>query len=550
MTNYILEYYQAINEGSVIVGELIKAWYSMVIKGLEKKEFFYSPKEANKAIKFIENFVHHHEGMLAPQLVKLELWQKAFISIVFGILDADGYRQFREVVLIVSRKAGKTLLASGIAEYMTYLDDYGARVYFAAPKLDQAKLCYEAFYQSIKHEPELDAISKKRRTDIYVESRNASAQPLPYSAKRSDGLNISCAICDEIAAWEGDAGLKFYEVIKSSQGARKQPLLLSISTANFINDSIYDELMMRCTAVLKGASEEKRLAPFIYMIDDLDKWDDINELCKANPNLGVSVSFDYMLEEIAIAHGSLSKAAEFKTKYCNVKQNSSVAWIPSSAVVKCSGEELTLDMFRSTYCVGGIDLSMAGDLTSACAVIEKEEAFYIFSHCWMPEEKLDEAIARDGVPYREMIQQGWLSLSGQNFVDYQDVFNWFRTLVEDYEILPLKIGYDRYSSQYLVKDMKAYGFHMDDVYQGYNLTPAISEMEGLLRDGQMKLGNNSLLQTHILNTALKMDTESKRVKIIKMNNKVHIDCVAALLCALIVKEKYYEEIGAQLRNED
>lgn len=549
-TNYILAYYQAMNEGSVTVGKLVKAWYSMVVKGIENKEFFYSPNAANKAIRFIENFVHHHEGALAPQLVKLELWQKAFLSVVFGILDKDGNRQFREVVLIVARKAGKTLLASGIAEYMTFLDDYGARVYFAAPKLDQSKLCYEAFYQSITKEPELDAMTKRRRTDVYVASRNASAQPLPYSAKRSDGLNISCAICDEIAAWEGDAGLKFYEVIKSSQGARKSPLLLSISTANFINDSIFDELMMRCTAVINGGSEEKRLAPFIYMIDDLEKWDDINELCKANPNLGVSVSFDYMLEEIAIAHGSLSKAAEFKTKYCNIKQNSSVAWLPSSAVVKCSGDPLVLENFRSSYCVGGIDLSQTTDLTSACVVIEKDGVLHVISHCWLPEEKLEEAIGKDGVPYREMIQKGWLSLSGQNFVDYQDVFDWFKMLVEDYEILPLQVGYDRYSSQYLVKDMKAYGFHMDDVYQGFNLTPAINFLEGAMRNGDMRIGDNALLQSHLLNTALKMDIESRRVKIIKMNGRVHIDCVAALLCALIVKEKHYETIGDQLRNEE
>lgn len=547
-SNYIYEYYQDISEGTIIAGEWIKKWYALIVKGIEEKQFFYDHKKATKAIRFIETFLHHHEGALAPQLVKLELWQKAFISVVFGIVDQDENRQFREIFLVVSRKVGKTLLAAGIAEYMTFLDDYGARIYFCAPKLQQATLCYDAFYQSLKMESELDSLAKKRRTDIYVESRNATAAPLAFSAKKSDGLNCSLAVCDELAAFEGDAGLKFYEVIKSSQGARKQPMILSITTANFINDGIYDELMKRATAVLQGGSKEKRLAPFLYMIDDIDKWNDINELQKANPNLGVSVSVDYMLEEIAIAEGSLSKKAEFLTKYCNIKQNSSLAWLPAQSVVKCSGDENKLEDFRDSYCVGGIDLSQTTDLTSACVVIERNGKLNVISHFWLPEEKIEEATAADGLPYREFIQKGWLSVSGQNYIDYQDVFNWFRMLVEEYNILPLKVGYDRYSSQYLVKDMSAYGFHMDDVYQGFNLTGIIQGLEGTIRDGKLNIGNNDLLKIHLLDTALKMDAESRRLKIIKMNRKAHIDGVAALLDALCVREKYYDTVGEQLKN--
>lgn len=550
MTNYIYQYYQQIVDGEVTVGKWIRIWYGLVIKNLENKVYFYSPKKAKQAIMFIENFCHHHEGALAPQCLKLELWQKAFISVVFGIVDEDGVRWFREVFLEIGRKNGKTLVAAGIAELMTFLDDYGARIYFAAPKLDQARLCYEAYYQSIKMESELDAMAKKRRTDVYVEARNASASPLAFSAKKSDGLNVSLCVCDEIAAWEGDAGLKFYEVIKSSVGARKAPLILSISTANFVNDSIYDELMKRATGVLNGTSKESRLAPFLYMIDDVEKWNDINELQKANPNLGVSVSVNYMLEEIAIAEGSLSKKAEFLTKYCNVKQNSSLAWMDTESIMKCFGETISFENFRSSYCCAGIDLSQTTDLTSACIVVEKDGQMNVISHFWMPEEKLDVATAADGIPYREYLQKGWLSLSGQNFIDYQDVFDWFRHLVEEYEILPLMIGYDRYSSQYLIKDLNAYGFHTDDVYQGYNLTGSIQQLEGLMKDGALNIGDNDLLKIHFLDTAVKMDTESRRLKIIKMNQRAHIDGVAALLCALCCREKHYEVIGEQLKNEE
>lgn len=551
MNNYIREYYQQIKSGEVNVGRWVKLAYERIIKGLENKSFFYSAKKANAAIVYIENFCHHHEGVLAPQLVKLEIWQKAFLSVLFGIMDADGNRQFRECFLIVGRKNGKTLLAAAISSYCAFLDgEYGGRIYFAAPKLQQANLCFDAFYQMIKKEPELDAMVKKRRTDIYIEQTNTSAQPLAFSEKKSDGLNISLGICDEIASWKGDAGLKFYEVLKSSMGARRQPLLLSISTAGYMNEGAFDELFKRSTRWLLGDSKETRLLPMLYTIDDIDKWNDINELEKSNPNLGVSTTVDYLLEEIAIAEGSLSKRTEFIVKYCNLKQNSSLAWLPASLVEDASGDPLDLNDFREHYCVGGIDLSQTRDLTSACVVIEKNGQLYVFSHFWLPAEKIDEASQRDGLPYNIYIQRGLMSASGDNFVDYHDVFNWFRDLVEDYQILPLQVGYDRYSAQYLIADMTGYGFHCDDVFQGENLYGVIQETQGLLEDKKIYIGDNDLLKSHLLNSAIKMSTERGRGKLVKLSPSLHIDGTAALLDAMTVRQKYYGEIGQQLQNTE
>ena len=550
MDNYIYTYYQQIVDGSVIVGQWTKRIYEIIIKGLEEKSFFYDHKKAKAAIMFIEGFCHHHEGELAPQLLKLELWQKAFLSVLFGIMDETGARQFREVFLVVARKNGKTLLAAAIAEYCTFLDgEYGGRIYFAAPKLEQAALCFEAYHQMILQEPELNAMAQKRRTDIYVKDGNTTAKPLAFSAKKSDGLNISLCVADECASWQGDGGLKFYEVIKSSFGARRQPLLLAMSTSGYVNDGIYDELMKRSTRFLLGDSKEARLLPVLYMIDDVEKWNDINELQKSNPNLGVSVSVDYMLEEIAIAEGSLSKKAEFLTKYCNIKQNSSQAWLPANVVGGACGEPLDMNMFRSSYCVAGIDLSQTIDLTAAVAVIEKGGELYVFAHFWMPAEKIDEAIARDGVPYNSYIQRGLLSLSGDNYIDYHDCYAWLVKLVEEYEILPLRVGYDRYSAQYLVQDLKAYGFQTDDVYQGENLYGVIQELQGILEDGKIHIGDNDLLKMHLLNSAIKMSTERGRGKLVKLAPSLHIDGCAALLDAMTVRQKWYSEIGDQLKNE-
>lgn len=549
MDNYIFAYYQAIEDGSVVVGQWIKRFYRYIVKGLQEQSFFFDQKRASKAIRYIETFCHHSEGR--SDVIKLELWQKAFVSVVFGILDSNGNRQFREVVLIMARKNGKTLFASAIISYCTFLDgEYGAKTFCVAPKLDQADLVYEAFWQSTLNEPELARRIKRRKSDLYVAESNSSIKKIAFNAKKSDGFNPSLTICDEISSWPGDQGLKQYEVMKSALGARRQPLILSISTAGYINEGIYDELIKRSTRFLLGDSREKRLAPFLYMIDDIGKWNDINELRKSNPNLGVSVSVDYLLEEIAVAEGSLSKKAEFITKYCNIKQNSSQAWLPTDAVKKCSGEHLNFENFRSSYCVGGIDLSRTTDLTACIAVVEKNNRLKVFAQFFLPSEKLEEATARDGLPYPLYVQRGLLKLSGENFVDYHDCFDWFRMLVEQYQILPLKVGYDRYTAQYLVQDMENYGFQMDDVFQGFNLTPVIRETEGLMKDGVFDIGDNDLLKAHLLNMGMKMDVESGRMRPVKISVNDHIDGGAALLDAMTVRQKWGAEIGQQLKNKE
>lgn len=549
MNNYIYEYFQSIKDGSIIAGRWIILLYEFVVRGLENKSFFFAPKKANQAIKYIENYCHHSKGR--NDLLKLELWQKALISVIFGIVDETGNRQFREIVLIVARKNGKSLLAAAIVDYVAFLDgEYGAEIYCLAPKLEQAEIVYSCFWQMCQAEEDTSQKIQKRgrQSDFYISDSNTIIKKIAFNAKKSDGFNPHLVICDEVASWVGEAGKKQYEVMKSALGSRKQPMILSCTTSGYVNEGIYDELFKRGTRFLLGDSKEKRLLPFFYIIDDEEKWNDINELAKSNPNLGVSVSVDYMLEEIAIAEGSLSKKAEFLTKYCCVKQSSEQAWLSTKVVDASVCESINPENFCDCYAVGGIDLSQTTDLTSACVVIEKDETEYVISHFWLPSEKLDEAIARDDIPYREMIEQGFLSLSGEGFVDYNDVYQWFVELVQNYKIMPLVIGYDRYSSQYLVQQMSSL-FKMDDVYQGWNMTPAINRLEGEMKERRIKIGDNALLRVHLLDTALQRDRMTKRVKIVKLNENAHIDGTASLLDALIVKDKWAGEYGRQLRNE-
>lgn len=567
--NWIYTYYQGIKDGTYTVGRWVRLIYERIVHDLESRTYYFDQKKANDAIEWIESKCFHTEGPLAPGRVTLEVWQKAFISCVYGLVDAEGRRQFREIILLVGRKNGKTKIASSLGEYTWRLEGgYGARVFCIAPKLDQADLVYNDIWQMVTLDPEwqelrdivkeTDAqhrkihddseLARHRQTDLSIPATNSTVKKIAFSAKKSDGFNPSLAICDEVAAWEGDKGLKQYEVMKSGMGARPEGLLLSCTTAGYISDGIYDELIKRSTRFLLGDSKERKLLPFLYMIDDLDKWNDINELRKANPNLGVSVSVDYMLEEIAIAEGSLSKRAEFMCKYCNIKQNSSLAWLPAQAIEAISGKAIEIESLRGSYCVAGLDLSQTTDLTAAVAVIEKNGRLNVIAHFWMPSQKIDEATERDGVPYWTYVKRGFLSLCGDNFVDYHDVYRWFEELVRVHEIYPLKVGYDRYSSQYLVKDLEADGFQCDDVYQGDNLWPVLQELEGLIKDKRIYIGDNDLLKMHLLNSAIKMSAERGRGRLIKINPTSRIDGTAALTDAICVRQKWYGEIGNQLLN--
>lgn len=570
--NYIYAYYQQIKDGSVTVGVWIRRIYEYIVTGLQNKDFFFDQKKANHAVDWIEAHCFHTEGELAPNAIRLELWQKAFLSVMFGVVDKDGYRIGREFLLVVGRKNGKTLFAGSIVRYLwsSGVDGFGTRCYVVAPKLEQAELAYSSIWTMTTLDPEYQAkyaesrildssrrkmnpddptMERHRQTDLYVPATNSTVKKIALNARKSDGLNPSIVLADEISSWSGDSGLKQYEVLKSGFGARREGILLSISTSGYVNDSIFDELMKRATRFLNGDSKERRLLPFLYMIDDVDKWNDINELKKANPNLGVSVSVDYMLEEIAIAEGSLSKKSEFLCKYCNVKQSASKAFLESRDIENSIVTGVTLESMRSHYCVCGVDLSRTTDLTAVTCVVEDKGILYVFSKFFMPRERLETMTARDAVPYEIYVKKGNLVLSGDNFVDYNDCYQWLTELVEKYEILPLRIGYDRYNSQYLTQALQGYGFVCDDVFQGDNLSGVIDEFEGLLKDGKIKIVDNDLMKIHLYDSALKYNAESGRKKLIKLSTYCHVDGTAALLDALCVRQKWYSEIGEQLKNE-
>ena len=219
---------------------------------------------------------------------------------------------------------------------------------------------------------------------------------------------------------------------------------------------------------------------------------------------------------------------------------------------KAFGHHHSLEEFRNHYALGGIDLSQTTDLTSACVLIEQDGVIWVYSHFWLPGERLNEATQRDGIPYQAMIDRGFLSLSGEEFIDYRDVYDWFVRLVKEYKIYPLQIGYDRYSAQYLVQDLEKASFHLDSVFQGYNLTGIEDTFEGMLREGKIRcLDDNDLLKIHLMDAAQQIETNTSahpRKKLVKLSKNAHVDGVAAILDAMCMRQNHWAEMGKRLQN--
>ena len=551
----ILQYWNEIRSGGISAGKWIRLLYEVILQGLSEHLWYYSHERADNAIRFIERYCHHYKGKLAPQRIKLSLWERATITLIFGIVDDNVRRMFVEVFLVIGRKQGKTILCAAICTYLSFCGEYGSECYALAPKIDQSDLLFSAVEYNIHAEPELDSITKSTKyRGLFIQETNTTIKKLAFSSKKSDGYNPMFWSADEVAAWPGVNGLRQWEVMVSGTGAREEPLGIALSSGGYENDGLFDELMKRGTGFLMGHSREKHLLPILYMVDDPAKWDDMEELEKSLPGLGESVSREFIQKEIDVAHESISKEIEFKTKYANLKQSMSTAYLKAEDINRMFGWRKPLEEIRSRYCVTGVDLSQAVDLTCAICCTELDGIVWTHAHFWLPKNKLEEATKRDGVPYEIYIRKGFLSLSGDEYVDPMDVLAWHMDLVKKYKIYPLMVGYDRWSAQQLVQELEKKSFKTDSVKQGFNLSNVMDKVEAMMREGKIRdMDDNDLLKIHLADAAQKMESAAEtahpRKMLVKISSKAHVDGAAALLDAFAMREFKWAELGTRLTNE-
>lgn len=553
--NYAKKYLKEIESGKIDACEEIKCVYRRLVKEMDCKDksfpFYFSQKHGNHAIEFIERFCKHYQGDHAGEFVKLELFQKAFIQVLFGFLEKKTkLRRFREYYFEVPRKHGKSFLSGCIADYMLVADgEEGAEVYSAATKLDQAKIVYNVARNIVDQSPELRALVKSTREGLSFKLTRSIMKPLPNESKSLDGLNIHFAALDEI---HEQRDRNMYDVLRQGMKARKQPLIGCITTSGFHREGLYDSLHDYASDVAKGTKKDDRLLPIIYKLDDINEWQDPTKWIKANPGLGTIKSAVQLADDVARAKQDTSYLPTLLVKDFNMKQNEVTAWLPLETIIN----EIVVDIeyLKHSYAIGGCDLSSVYDLTCATLLIKKpnDNNFYALQHYWIPEKRVAEVEASSApeAPYKLWADQGWITINEGAQVDYSLVTKWFLEMVNDYDIRPLWVCYDRALAGYWQQEMSESGFDMVKIPQGsFVWTYPMKQMAAVFEEHRVIYQNNPILRWCLANTSKKSLNKDgiESIQPVKIQQKRRIDGMVSLLNAWVGYTKFEDEFIPYLR---
>lgn len=547
-TNPVLEYAAAIESGEIVTSRRVAAVYSRLAAEIHDYPERFSLSKAMKPIRFIETFCKHSKGALGGQPFKLALWQRAFIAALFGFIDpGTGYRRYREAMCLMARKNGKSTLAAAICLYMLMADgEAGAEVYCAATKRDQAKLVFNECHNMVKQSTALSQHVRKRKTDLYFPPTLSTLQPLGANYDTLDGLNGSCIVIDELH----EVKRELYEVLKQSQSARTQPLLLCITTAGTNRESVYDSVYEYACKVADGTVSDSTFLPVLYELDARTEWDAAKSWCKANPSLGISKSVDDLRVKVERAKVDPSSLSGLLTKDFDVRETRSTAWLTFDAIH--NPDSFDLESFRGCYVIGGVDLSRTTDLSSAALLLmDSQGNIYVESMSWLPEEQFAQRVETEHIPYDKWRDAGYLRLCPGNVIDYHAVVAWFLEMVQEHGITPLWIYYDSWSAQYFVQECQANGFEMVRCIQGAKtLSLPMGEAGADFKAGKINYGNNPLFEWCCTNVGVQSDRNGNIVPVKASSPKRRIDAFMAFLDAYVGLCDHKSEFQALNVNTD
>lgn len=542
--NYIKEYYSQIKNGSIITSKRVEKIYKKLVEDMDHKDgpFYFDKKKGNRPIEFIEKFCKQSQGLIGSSL-KLELFQKAYIQALFGFLEKNtGYRRFRETLFLVARKNGKSTMLTGIALYLLIADQEGAaEIYSVSTKKDAAVRLITESTNMIRQSPELRALIKKRRADIYFPMTSSYFMALASDSNTLDGLNAHGVIIDELHAIR-DRNL--YEVMKQAQKSRRQPILVMITTAGTVRECIFDDMYEYSAKVADGEIKDDRFLPVMYELDNRDEWTNPSYWLKANPGLGVIKNYQSLADDVERAKNDNKYIRGFLCKDFNVRENESNSWLTFEEI---NNEEiLDIKDIYNTYAIGGCDLSATTDLTCATLLIRKknDQKIYVLQKYFLPQARIDLLDSKNSneAPYKIWADRGLLTICEGNRVNYSQVTEWFVEMREKYKIDPIKIGYDRALAGYWVDEMKSNAFDMEPVAQGpFTWSQPMHELGAALSDKKINYNNNPILKWCLSNTAVKK-TGLNNIQPVKITERRRIDGAVSLLNAYVLYVKYFEDL--------
>ncbi|MDD1367598.1 terminase large subunit, partial [Bacillus sp. MHSD17] len=512
--NPIIEYYSLIESGKEIVSEKVRRIYKKLVSDIDDKEsiYEYDSKKANHAIEFIENFCKHSKGKWGGKPIVLEVWQKAFIAAAFGFVHGiDGTRKYREVLLVVARKNGKSTVGSGIGLYLQIADgEPGSEVYAVATKKDQAKLVWLESKRMVKKSPALLKRIKPLVSEMVSEWNDSTFKPLGSDSETLDGLNVHGAMMDEIHAWK-DKNL--YDVIVDGTSSREQPMIFMITTAGTVRESVYDMKYEEAEMLLNGLDDpdgykDDRFLPIIYELDKREEWTDPSKWAKANPGLGTIKKVDQLETKVNKAKANSLLVKNLLTKDFNIRETSTEAWLTFEQLN--NPDTFDIEKLKPSYGIGGCDLSSTTDLTAAKVIfmVPEDPHIYVKQMYWLPEDLLEQRSKEDKIPYNLWHEQGILRTTPGNSVHYKFVTKWFLEIRDACGIYLPWIGYDRWSAKYWVEEMEGYFGKESMIPIAQGKQTLSSPMRLLGADLESKLvnyNNNAIDKWCLSNTAIDVD---------------------------------------------
>jgi phage terminase large subunit-like protein len=538
--NYLIEYYNEIKNGNIIIGDELRTQLDGLINDLDNPRYFFDLKPGNLRIDFIETFCKHTKSPFNGMPFELEIWEKALLQTAYGFkMSETGLRRFNEVILLIARKNGKTTFVAGIDLSEFFLSSGGVDIVCASNTTEQANILFEEINNMREQSPALskDTRSKKNIYHIYSPKTKNKIKKLSAQSRNKDGYNIEVGCIDEVHEMTDS---KVYDAIKQSQSTKKEPLIFIITTEGTTVGGFLDNKLDYVRKMLKGDIDDERVLPWLYTQDSTKEiYDDPKTWMKSNPSLGVVKTTNYLEDIMNKSKHDLSTRVTMLCKDFNIKQADSGSWLSFEDLN--NEETYSIDDLRDSYAVGGVDLSSTTDLTSAVLVIQKRDNSkkYVIPHFFMPSEVLDKRIKEDNVPYDIWLKKGYITLTDGNQNDFSLVTQWLMKMIQTYGIRPLWVGYDPWNSQYWIKEMEDLGFNMEKIRQGvYTLSEPMKILEADLKNNLVNYNNNPILKWCLANTQAKVDLNGN-IQPSKLNSKYkRIDGTVALIIAYVVLNRY------------
>lgn len=537
--NYVREYWRKIESGEIVTSRRVKAVYGRLMAEMDStaadSPYYFDEETGERPIIFIERFCKQSQGTLGAPL-RLELFQKAFIQTLFGwLLKSTGYRRFRETLFLVGRKNGKSTLLAALALYMLVADYEGAaEIYSVATKKDQARKTLTEAVNMVKQSPELRAIIKKRRNDIYFPATASTFEALASDSNTLDGLNSHAVIIDELHAIR-DRNL--YEVMKQSTSSRRQPLVIMITTSGTVRESVFDNLYGLACDIADGKVTEDTFLPVLYELDARAEWTDPQAWIKANPGLGTIKQYATLAAFVERAKKNPEDLPGVLCKDFNVPETSASVWL-SFEDIKNDATFTVQDVYN-TYAIGGCDLSATTDLTCATLLIRRsreDDTVYVLQHYFIPQKRIDQLDEHNTqeAPYKIWAERELLTICDGARVDYSAVTAWFCQMRDEFKIDAFAVGYDRALAGYWVDEMKSNGFDMRAVAQGpFTWSQPMREMGAAFADKKVNYNRNPVLVWCLSNTAVKKSGVNN-IQPVKVSDRRRIDGAVSLLNAWVI----------------